>query len=153
MRLLQPFIEKNYVTVFKDGKLIPGPLTIVGTGDTSISQVVKQSPRYIFYDAPLVRLQYPITMEDGEEDEDGKKINKTIEWSNEIAPIASSKWLWWNYYPDVKALKLFSDEAHKRGIKARWWGVARWPAYFRRALWGLQLRAEVDWLNADDLAE
>lgn len=145
MQLLQPFIEKNYLTVFRDGKLIPGPLTIVGTGDTSLELVINQSPRYIFYDAPLVRLQYPIKLHPTD--------TKTYEWSSDFAPIASSKWLWWNYYPDVKSLKVFSDEAHKRGIKARWWGVARWPAYFRRALWNLQLRADVDWLNADDLAE
>ena len=132
------------MTVYKEGKLIQGPITIVGTGDTPLDLVLSSSPRYIFYDAPLVRIQYPIT---------DPTNGQSIAWGPEIAPIASSKWLWWNYYPNVEALKVFSDNAHRRGIKARWWGVARWPAYFRRALWGLQLKAEVDIINADDLAE
>lgn len=87
-----------------------------------------------------MRIQYPITTSEG----------KLLEWGPEIAPIASSKWIWWSYYPNVESL---SDNAHMRGIKTRWWGVARWPASFRRALWNLQLKAEVDIINADDLAE
>lgn len=123
--------------------MVPGPLTIVGTGETDLSLVLASSPRYIFYDAPLIRIDQPIISSEG----------KTIEWGPEIAPIASSKWTWWSYYPNVEALKVYSNNAHERGIRARWWGVARWPGYLRRALWNLQLKADVDIMNADDLVE
>jgi hypothetical protein len=147
--LLQPFIAKNWLTVYRDGQLVQGPLTIVGTGGTPISLVYHSSPRYIFYDAPLINIGKPYTFADPVTGSD-----TTIErWGPEIAPIASSKWIWWNYYPNEPALKAYSDEARKLGIKSRWWGAARWPAYFRRAIWRMQYRVGVDWFNADDLAE
>ena len=67
--------------------------------------------------------------------------------------MASGKWLWSSYYPNVEALRRYSDLAHSGGIKARWWGVARWPGPLRRYLWELQWKAGVDWLNADDLED
>lgn len=141
---LEPFITKGWLTVHEDGKTVSGPITIIGTGETPLSRVYHANPRHIFFDAPLVDLDAETYIDQGD---------TLVQWDASIAPIASSKWLWWNYYPNVESLKKYSQAAHKRGIKARWWGVARWPAYFRRALWNVQLQAGVDVINADDLAE
>jgi len=145
VQALQPFLDKNYLTYYDTTakQFYRGPLQIVGTGDTPIPMVFEMAPqRYIFYDAPLVGI------------EDGVMVNgEQKEWDDTVAPIASSKWLLTSYYPNVATLAKYSDEAHRRGIKARWWGVLRYPPYLRRALWNLQLVAKVDWINADDLSD
>lgn len=142
LEIFEPFIAKGWLTFYDGEKIHPGPVTIIGTGDTPLRLVLAASPRYIFFDAPLLTLDKELIVD-----------GKPVDWGPHISPMASGKWLWSSYYPNIPALKRYSDEAHKRGIKARWWGVARWPGPLRRALWSLQLQAGVDWLNADDLAE
>lgn len=142
--VLEPFAAKDWLTYVENEKLHTRPLTVVGTGNTPLHRVVQvPSRRYVFYDAPLVELTKMYRLPDGTQGH----------WDSSFAPIASSKWHWSSYYPNVGALRKYSKEAHDRGIKARWWGAARWPALLRRALWDLQLRADVDWLNTDDLSE
>jgi hypothetical protein len=139
---MQPFIDSDSLTYYEDGQLHTRAITIIGTGNTPIKRVINASRRYIFFDAPLVGLKSGFTI-------DG--IHHEYHWS--IAPMASSKWPWSLYYPNVAAVKKYSDLAHSKGIKARWWGLARWPGPLRRYLWDLQWRAGVDWLNADDLED
>ena len=135
-------MDEDWLTVSEDGVLRQGPLTIIGTGSTPLSRVLAAQQRYIFFDAPLVDLDQELRIDD-----------RIVEWSPHISPMASAQWLWSSYYSNAASIKRFSDQAHKRGIKCRWWGVARWPTYLRNALWNLQLEAEVDWINADDLSE
>ncbi|KLO15635.1 hypothetical protein SCHPADRAFT_824485, partial [Schizopora paradoxa] len=159
---LQPFRERGWLTTYHyppaanatgniadfhddgSGEFTLGPLRIVGTGNTPIGRVYTQQPaRDVFYDAPL-----------------------KAEWTPALAPMASSKWLLSSYLSlppyalppamrkgAIKELRRYSEEAHARGIKARWWGSARWPAVVRRRVWEVQREAGVDWMNADDLAE
>ena len=130
------------LTSFRDGEWHRRPLTIIGTGDTPIGPVFHANPRHVFIDAPLLTLEAGFEV-------DGKHH----EWSGEIAPMASGRWLWQLSWPSVAALRKYSAAAHSRGIKARWWGAPRLVPYVRRAIWDVQLRAGVDWMNADDLAE
>lgn len=142
LEVLQPFVDANMLTSFRDGKWHRRPLTIIGTGDTPIGPVFHASPRHVFIDAPLLTLEAGFEL-DGEHHE----------WSGEIAPMASGRWLWQLSWPSVAALRKYSAAAHSRGIKARWWGTPRLVPYVRRAVWDVQLRAGVDWMNADDLAD
>ncbi|KAL8819834.1 MAG: hypothetical protein Q9223_001809, partial [Gallowayella weberi] len=55
---LQPLLEKNYLTTWSEEKgLIPGPITVVGTGFTNFTTAIlspkNSNPRLIFFDAPL----------------------------------------------------------------------------------------------------
>ena len=53
---LQPLREKNYMTRFNGTKMIPGPITVVGTGNTPFDLVSSEetNPHHdVFYDAPL----------------------------------------------------------------------------------------------------
>lgn len=120
-----------------------GPVTIVGTGDTPIARVVNATPRYIFYDAPFVDIDKGFDMPDGQH----------LDWTKEVSPVCSSRWMWKILYPSADTLREYSNRAHARGIQTRWWDVPRWPGFLRRSLWSLQLQAGVDWINADDLQE
>lgn len=130
------------LTTFRDGKWHRRPLTIVGTGDTPIAPVYHANPRYIFIDAPLLTLEAGFDL-------DGKHH----EWSGNLAPMASGRWLRPSSSPSVDALHKYSEAAHSRGIKARWWDAPRLQPDVRHAVWDVQLRAGVDWMNADDLDE
>ncbi|RAH49821.1 uncharacterized protein BO95DRAFT_353632 [Aspergillus brunneoviolaceus CBS 621.78] len=51
---LTPLRERGYLTYFNGTALIPGPLTVVGTGNTPFSLVTANTTyRDIFFDAPL----------------------------------------------------------------------------------------------------
>ncbi|RAH67633.1 uncharacterized protein BO66DRAFT_393597 [Aspergillus aculeatinus CBS 121060] len=51
---LNPLRERGYLTYFNGTALIPGPLTVVGTGNTPFSLVTANTTyRDIFFDAPL----------------------------------------------------------------------------------------------------
>ena len=158
LKALEPFSDKGYLTTY-DTTLETwsrGPLIIIGTGDTPIPAVYHQETRVIFYDAPLLGLTDLVTI---------PKTHwgplATFEWNDTIAPLASSKLPWYYTLAAVMPrcnvvgdrMSDATDEARSRGIKSRWWGVARQPPALRRVMWGLQARSGVDWMNADDLEE
>jgi len=43
------------------------------------------------------------------------------------------------------------EDAHKRGILARYWDIPGWPVSLRNGIWRDLLYAGVDLLNVDDL--
>ncbi|KAL8924390.1 MAG: hypothetical protein Q9172_002737, partial [Xanthocarpia lactea] len=58
---LQPLLEQNYLTTWTQEKgLVPGPITVVGTGNTEFTSAImdpdNSDPRIIFFDAPLPTL-------------------------------------------------------------------------------------------------
>lgn len=54
---LQPLRDAGYLTtVTANGTLIPGPVTVMGTGNTPLNLVQGVLPRDVFYDAPLPTL-------------------------------------------------------------------------------------------------
>ncbi len=50
---LKPLLQRGYLTTFNGTAIVPGPVTIVGTGNTPFSLVTANSTRHIFFDAPL----------------------------------------------------------------------------------------------------
>lgn len=180
--MIQPFAEKGYLSRFErsspnssitDGKLTLGPLTIIGTGDTPINSILSDSPRYIFKDAPLTKLDEPILYPDPVT---GNLIR--VDWHPSFAPMASAKFSVAShasyltssilFMPVRQAFRLafstpaflahadsskYVRQAHAKGIESRWWGLARHPKPLRWALWGYVKDMGTDWLNADDLDE
>ncbi|KAI4217020.1 MAG: hypothetical protein LQ349_009072, partial [Xanthoria aureola] len=58
---LQPLLLQNYLTTWTAERgLIPGPITVVGTGNTDFTSAIlgrdNTAPRLIFFDAPLAAL-------------------------------------------------------------------------------------------------
>lgn len=139
---LQPFIAKDQLTRYEYGELHKRAITVIGTGSTPVERVFEATNRYIFLDAPLLTLEKGFTL-DGEHHE----------YDASFAPMASGKWIPSMFFMPGGALQAYSDAAHARGIKARWWDVARTPGMLRRYLWKVQMKSGIDWLNADDLAD
>ncbi|KAI9816895.1 MAG: Altered inheritance of mitochondria protein 6 [Pycnora praestabilis] len=50
---LEPLRQRKYLTIFNGTDMIPGPITVVGTGNTPFDLVLASNTRDIFFDAPL----------------------------------------------------------------------------------------------------
>jgi len=53
VKALQPLREAGYLTTFNGTGVTPGPVTVIGTGNTPLNQVQGVEPRDYFWDAPV----------------------------------------------------------------------------------------------------
>lgn len=144
LQALEPLRKAGYLTTFANGTLTQSVITVVGTGNTPLELVKAQLPRDFFYDAPLDQLTNP-------------SLNTTFD--NTLSPLASTDYaeaIGWNGFGNISEDQLanltkFVQNAHDRGIKARFWDIPAWPIYARNKIWTMLLENGVDWLNADDL--
>ena len=149
---LQPLKRAGYLTSYDKGNggVKNGPITIIGTGNTQLSQVQGVSPRDYFYDAPLAKLKStysnitsdvsPIASVDlksafGDNTKDMQKLKRTGRFS--------------------KAQQAILDEqvsyAHSKGIGARYWDTPGFPISTRNRIWTTLWEAGVALINVDDL--
>ncbi|OJD33467.1 altered inheritance of mitochondria protein [Diplodia corticola] len=150
---LAPLRRAGYLTTFhpSNGSLVAGPVTVIGTGNTRLEDVLDQTndedevaARDVFFDAPLAALPDQVT-------------------GPEVSPVASADFgavfggdVRGAGVPALNATQLATlreqvGEAHKRGVGARYWGAPGWPVGTRNAVWRTLLDEGVDLLNVDDL--
>ncbi|EKM75038.1 hypothetical protein AGABI1DRAFT_116609 [Agaricus bisporus var. burnettii JB137-S8] len=147
LQALSPLRDAGHLTTFKDGQLVQGAVTAVGTGNTPLDKVLAATPRDLFYDAHI------------------QDINDTppaegVAWGPEIAPLASAN------FPDVNGIlgeaytfitgnvmgsthdKLIDliGTAHSKNMKSRFYG-----AQDRDGVYLEFLRDGSDYINADRL--
>ncbi|KAF4964094.1 hypothetical protein FSARC_7924 [Fusarium sarcochroum] len=140
---LEPLRQKGWLSHVRDGKFVPGPVTVVGTGDTEIRLVNEDTPlRDVFFDAPLDQL-----------DEDlYNNLNSyytSVSFKKSIGKVGSK-----GLKPEQLAkVRDQITQAHSRGLKTRYWGMPYWPLHARNQLRDVLIDEGVDVLNADDLLE
>lgn len=144
---LEPLRQKGYLTTVKGGEsIIPGAVTVIGTGETPLNMVAPVKDRDYFFDAPLAELNDP------------KYSNIT----NLVSPIASTDFeavvgkITIDTEPilddhQIKPLRVQIATAKQRGVGARYWNTPYWPIRQRNLVWRTLLREGVALLNADDL--
>lgn len=133
---LKPLLERYrpYLTRVRDGKLEPGPVQVIISGDRPIQQLAAEKARLAFYDGR------PDDVEQGT--------------SPMLAPLVSESWLsmfTWRGQGEIPAaekerLEAFVAKAHAQGRRVRFWATGD-----LRAGWEVLYAAKVDLLNADDL--
>jgi len=137
---LQPLRELGYLTTcVSNGTCTPGPIVVVGTGNTPLDGILALSPRDVFFDAPLTAL------------------NSTFDIT--VSPIASTDYevaVGWSGIGTINSTQLtaiqqFVADAHALGIRARFWDTPGWPIHARNNVWQTLIDNGADWLNADDL--
>lgn len=145
LRALEPLRQAGYLTTaLANGTIIPGAVTVIGTGSTPLEGVKSLSERDFFFDGPLAALSDTAT-------------NTT--WNPSIAPIASTNYdlaVGWNGVGSISETQLANlqklvSDAHTRGITARFWNTPGWPIQARNNVWQVLWDNGADWLNADDL--
>ncbi|PSK36684.1 Altered inheritance of mitochondria protein 6 [Elsinoe australis] len=143
VRALQPLRERGWLTtVSANGTVTPGPVTVIGTGNTPLNQVQGVSPRDYFWDAPIPTLGTTFS-------------NITAN----ISPIASTSFA--QTFGTVRTqglnetqLSLLRSQiatAKSKNIRTRYWELPGWPVGTRNAVWRQLYDEGVDLLNVDDL--
>lgn len=132
----------NYLTHFNGTAVVPGPITVHFTGDTPFDLLISNKTyRDYFYDAPLGDLgsgKYTPENSIIASAPFGREVGH-VSWGNEISGKQREK------------LKAQVEEAHNRGIMARYWDTPGWPISVRNKVWGALVEGGVDLLNVDDL--
>ncbi|KIW13536.1 hypothetical protein PV08_08724 [Exophiala spinifera] len=144
VRQLQPLREAGYLTTFNGTGITPGPVTVIGTGNTPLDQVQGVDDRDYFFDANLALLSTT-------------QSNIT----RDVSPVASTQFS--KYFGTINGTTFNGTQlatlgehiavAQEKGILARYWDTPAWPVKTRNAVWETLIEAGVGLLNADDLAE
>ena len=175
---LEPLRKRHLLTRSNGTTVIPGPITVVGTGNTPFDLVIsdESNPHHdVFFDAPLSDMYQvdgsiteksvpPRTPKRKRSDKEGQGKSGIAEDNPDVFNPSNS------YYASVpfgEAIgKLqngrFSQHqmdllrgqirgAHQRGLKARYWDLPFWPINLRDYVWDVLVKEGVDMLNVDDL--
>lgn len=175
---LEPLRSQNYLTRANGTQIIPGPITVVGTGNAPFHLVNsdESNPHHdIFFDAPLGDMYEPLNGESGvpstkdaaikqsRSDKAGQAHSGTI-GSPDDFNVGNSYYASVDFGSAIGTLRDgdFTDDqmdklrgqirgAHKRGLKARYWDLPFWPISLRNHVWDVLVKEGVDLLNVDDL--
>ncbi|KAF2262766.1 hypothetical protein CC78DRAFT_534510 [Lojkania enalia] len=138
---LEPLRERNWLTYFDGKRVIQGPLTIVGTGNTPFELVeANNSDRYIFFDAPL-------------DDIANLKYTSDNSYYASVQMRKAIGRLWFNRFTSkqVEILKTQIKAAADKGLVSRYWDTPSWPISLRDKVWLTLTENDVGMLNVDDL--
>ncbi|MFC8347067.1 phosphatidylinositol-specific phospholipase C/glycerophosphodiester phosphodiesterase family protein [Streptomyces sp. NPDC057280] len=132
---------KHLFTTYAHGKVFPGPVTAVISGDRAARTPMEaQTVRRAFYDGRLTDLGSSAPASFISLISDNWTLNFT--------------WQGVGAFPEAERQKLHGivDAAHARGQQVRFWATPDVAGPARDALWDELLAAGVDYLNTDDLA-
>ncbi|KAI9731996.1 MAG: hypothetical protein M1834_004447 [Cirrosporium novae-zelandiae] len=147
VRALEPLRTLSYLTTYNASLPSPvtnGPITIIGTGNTPLSQIAPLKIRDYFFDAPLAEL----------ENEEYKNLTGVV------APMASTNFMevfgWVRGAMNETQIKVLGEQvkvARERGIMARYWNTPWWPKGTRNSVWRTLWEAGVGLLSVDEVEE
>jgi hypothetical protein len=147
IQALEPLREAGYLTQVKDGTtILPGPVTVIGTGNTPLNMIAPVANRDYFFDAPLAALNqtdysHITSLISPIASTDFQAAFGTL--SSDSDPVLSEA--------QINVMRHQIETAKQRGIGARYWGTPHYPKRQRDAVWRVLLREGVALLNADDL--
>ena len=174
---LAPFREKGYLTYFDGNTTIPGPITVVATGNAPFDDVIADSSyRDIFFDAPLDRLykegdsssppspssspsdaHIELPIHTSGQGTVGTSPTSHFDPTNSFYASVDFKkavgWVWLGQLSDVQMERIRGHVrgAREAGLKARYWGTPSWPVGVRNKVWKVLVEEGVEYLNGDDL--
>lgn len=131
---------RKMLAVYKRGRVKPGAVTVVISGDRPRALMERQRVRYAFYDGRLADL--------------GTGTPASF------MPLISDNWTlqftWQGQgsMPEDERAKLHRivARAHADGQRVRFWATPDLPGAAREAVWRELVAADVDHINTDDLA-
>ncbi|KAJ5356723.1 Nucleic acid-binding OB-fold [Penicillium concentricum] len=166
MEHLAPLRDRGYLTHFNGDKVIQGPVTVVGTGDTPFNLVTANTTyRDIFFDAPLDKLvdadqPQKVRRTGSGQGQSGMPdviTASTFDTSNSFYASVSFKKAIGNPWPfhftksQIHHIRNQVRVAHQHGLKVRYWSLPSWPRGLRNHVWRVLAQEGVDILNVDDL--
>lgn len=148
---LQPLLLQNYLTTWTAERgLIPGPITVVGTGNTDFTSAIlgrdNTAPRLIFFDAPLAALG---ALES--EDENDYNTTNSFYASVSYAADIGKPLLGFMYPHQIMKVRREIQAAGAKGLRSRYWDTPSWPKGTERGVWDVLVKEGVGMLSVDDL--
>ena len=153
---LEPLRSRGYLTHFNGSAVVPGLITVVGTGNTPFDLLTANTTyRDIFYDAPL----QDFWADDPTSFQDYDRVLTNEKYNVENSYYASTSFqvtigkLWHGMLSPQQVLKIRAQikGAEAKGLKARYWDTPSWPVGRRDHVWDVLTREGVGALNVDDL--
>ena len=123
------------------GKITPGPLTVVATGNVPYDLVVaNHTYRDIFFEAPLNDLSSGL-------------YNGTNSYyaSAKLGKAVGSPVFGHFKASSMRAMTMQIGEAKNKELVSRYWGTPAWPVSVRDRVWNVLVKSRVGMLNVDDL--
>ena len=154
---LEPLRSRGWLTYFNGTDVVPGLITVVGTGNTPFDHLVANSTyRDIFYDAPLQELWGDDATVTGEGDQiliNGEQYTAENSYYASVSFQQEIGNLWHGMLTPQQVLTIRGQVqgAASRGLKARYWDTPAWPVGRRDHVWDVLMREGVGSLNVDDL--
>ncbi|KAJ5945564.1 RRNA biogenesis protein RRP5 [Penicillium verhagenii] len=173
---LAPLRDRGYLTHFNGREVVPGPITVVGTGNTPFNLAIANSTyRDIFFDAPLDKLvdiensndelvsfssaKGPSSLGQGLSGMPDIITANTFNTTNSFYASVDFKaaigfpWPFHFSKYQIDLIRTHVRVAHQHGLKVRYWGLPSWPRSLRNHIWRILVQEGVDILNVDDLVE
>ncbi|TYB58270.1 hypothetical protein FXF51_36995 [Nonomuraea sp. PA05] len=130
---------RKMLTAYHKGKVKPGAVTVVISGDRPRDLMAAQERRYAFYDGRMADLG---------------------QGNPSLIPLISDNWtnhFSWTGAGEMPAaerdkLRQIVATAHRDGQRVRFWATPDTAGAARDALWRELVAADVDHINTDDLA-
>ena len=142
IRELEPLRRAGYLTSWNGTGVTPGPVTVIGTGNTPLDQIQGVDDRDYFYDAPLPYLDTTFSNITS-----SVSITANADFADVFGEVRSQTF----NATQMQTLQKQVATAHEKGILVRYWDQPGWPVGTRNAVWRILWDAGVDLLNVDDL--
>ncbi|KAI4220740.1 MAG: hypothetical protein L6R36_007400 [Xanthoria steineri] len=147
---LQPLLRQNYLTTWSAERgLIPGPITVVGTGNTDFTSAIlgrdNTAPRLVFFDAPLAALDDPT------DDQTDYNTTNSLYASVSYAASIGKSFLGIMTPGQMVKVRRQIAAAGEKGLRSRYWDTPSWPKGVRDGVWDVLVKEGVGILSVDDL--
>lgn len=140
---LEPLRSGDWLTTYDGTNLRRNPITVIGTGNTQLADVLAANPRDVFFDAPLAQLNETQYAKLTENEAPIASTNFAASFGEVRKRVFSAE--------QLGVLRAQVDGAHEKGIMARYWNQPQYPVGTRNAVWRTLWDEGVDLLNVDDL--
>ncbi|KAL8725435.1 MAG: hypothetical protein Q9166_007367 [cf. Caloplaca sp. 2 TL-2023] len=144
---LEPLQAKGWLTRFDGSRIIPGPITVVGTGNTPFDAIQANRTRNVFFDAPLEDLWGENAPADRLRYSSQNSFYASTQFSKAIGKLENG----FLKPKQVDTIRGQVQAASALGIKARYWDTPTWPIKDRDHVWDVLMHEGVGVLNVDDL--
>ena len=146
---LEPLRSQGWLTYF-NGSIVPGPITVVGTGNTPFDLIIANSTyRDIFFDAPLDQLWGEQAPANATLYTNQNSLYASVSMQKEIG----NPWLGALSPQQVNIIRGQIRGAREHGLKARYWDTPSWPVGVRDHIWDVLEKEGVGMLSVDDLQD
>jgi len=147
LKHLEPLRSRGWLTHYNGTTLIPGPITVVGTGNTPFPLVLNTTAHDIFFDAPLAQFWG----ESAPSNATAYTAQNSNYASTSFAETVGKLWHGVMSPSQVEIVRGQVAEATKRGLKARYWDTPSWPVGVREHVWDVLVKEGVGMLSVDDV--